>query len=797
MFQVIKREGEVTDFTLTKISDAIMKAFNATDVQNNNDVVDLLALRVTADFQGKVKDDGIHVEDIQDSVEKVLEQAGYAEAAKAFILYRKQREKMRTMTSTILDYKDVVNSYVKIEDWRVKENSTVTYSVGGLILSNSGAVTANYWLSEIYDQEIADAHRNADIHIHDLSMLTGYCAGWSLKQLITEGLGGITGKITSAPAAHLSVLCNQMVNFLGIMQNEWAGAQAFSSFDTYLAPFVKVDNLSYKEVKKCIEAFIYGVNTPSRWGTQAPFSNITLDWTVPSDLAELPAIVGGKEMDFCYKDCKKEMDMINKAFIETMIEGDANGRGFQYPIPTYSITRDFDWSDTENNRLLFEMTSKYGTPYFSNYINSDMEPSDVRSMCCRLRLDLRELRKKTGGFFGSGESTGSVGVVTINMPRIAYLSATKDDFYKRLNKMMDIAARSLKIKREVITKLLNEGLYPYTKRYLGTFENHFSTIGLIGMNEVGLNANWLRADMTDKRTQEFTKEVLNHMRNRLSDYQEQYGDLYNLEATPAESTTYRLAKHDRKRWPAIKTAGKPGDTPYYTNSSHLPVDYTTDIFDALDIQDELQTLYTSGTVFHAFLGEKLPDWRAAADLIRTIAENYKLPYYTLSPTYSICKEHGYLAGEQKICPHCGKVTEVYSRITGYYRPVQNWNDGKLQEYANRKEYDVAHSTLKKPIVTMVTLSDYDKPKASVTVEEPESIIYLFTTKTCPNCKLAKEYLKGINYLLIDAEENMELAAKYGVMQAPTLVVVQGDQVKKYVNASRIKQFADSFKEVLV
>ncbi len=797
VFQVIKREGEVTDFTLTKISDAIMKAFNATDVQYNNDVVDLLALRVTADFQSKVKDDGIHVEDIQDSVEKVLEQAGYAEAAKAFILYRKQREKMRTMTSTILDYKDVVNSYVKIEDWRVKENSTVTYSVGGLILSNSGAVTANYWLSEIYDQEIADAHRNADIHIHDLSMLTGYCAGWSLKQLITEGLGGITGKITSAPAAHLSVLCNQMVNFLGIMQNEWAGAQAFSSFDTYLAPFVKVDNLSYKEVKKCIEAFIYGVNTPSRWGTQAPFSNITLDWTVPSDLAELPAIVGGKEMDFCYKDCKKEMDMINKAFIETMIEGDANGRGFQYPIPTYSITRDFDWSDTENNRLLFEMTSKYGTPYFSNYINSDMEPSDVRSMCCRLRLDLRELRKKTGGFFGSGESTGSVGVVTINMPRIAYLSATKDDFYKRLNKMMDIAARSLKIKREVITKLLNEGLYPYTKRYLGTFENHFSTIGLIGMNEVGLNANWLRADMTDKRTQEFTKEVLNHMRNRLSDYQEQYGDLYNLEATPAESTTYRLAKHDRKRWPAIKTAGKPGDTPYYTNSSHLPVDYTTDIFDALDIQDELQTLYTSGTVFHAFLGEKLPDWRAAADLIRTIAENYKLPYYTLSPTYSICKEHGYLAGEQKICPHCGKVTEVYSRITGYYRPVQNWNDGKLQEYANRKEYDVAHSTLKKPIVTMVTLSDYDKPKASVTVEEPESIIYLFTTKTCPNCKLAKEYLKGINYLLIDAEENMELAAKYGVMQAPTLVVVRGDQVKKYVNASRIKQFADSFKEVLV
>lgn len=790
MFRVIKRDGEDADFTLAKINDAIMKAFNATNVQYNNDIVDLLALRVTAEFQNKVKDGQIHVEDIQDSVEKVLEQAGYAEAAKAFILYRKQREKMRNMKSTILDYKDVVNSYVKVEDWRVKENSTVTYSVGGLILSNSGAVTANYWLSEIYDEEIAEAHRNADIHIHDLSMLTGYCAGWSLKQLIKEGLGGITGKITSAPAAHLSVLCNQMVNFLGIMQNEWAGAQAFSSFDTYLAPFVKVDNLTYPEVKKCIEAFIYGVNTPSRWGTQAPFSNITLDWTVPNDLAELPAIVGGKEMDFKYKDCKKEMDMVNKAFIETMIEGDANGRGFQYPIPTYSITSDFDWSENENNRLLFEMTAKYGTPYFSNYINSDMEPSDVRSMCCRLRLDLRELRKKTGGFFGSGESTGSVGVVTINMPRIAYLSANKDDFYRRLNRMMDIAARSLKIKRGVISKLLDEGLYPYTKRYLGSFDNHFSTIGLIGMNEVGLNANWLRADMSDKRTQEFTKEVLNHMRNRLSDYQEQYGDLYNLEATPAESTTYRLAKHDKKRWPAIKTAGHPGDTPYYTNSSHLPVDYTVDIFDALDIQDDLQTLYTSGTVFHAFLGEKLPDWKAAANLVRTIAENYKLPYYTLSPTYSICKEHGYLAGEQKVCPHCGKATEVYSRITGYYRPVANWNDGKLQEYTNRTEYNVAASSLKRPMTSVVTLSNYAQ-EVEVKVEKPENVKYLFTTKTCPNCKLAKEYLKEEQYVIIDAEENMELAVKYGVMQAPTLVVVNGDDYKKYVNASNIKKYADS------
>ena len=789
MFKVVKRDGEVADFDLQKIGSAIEKAFDATRMQYNKDIVDLLKLRVTADFQKKIKNDKIDVESIQDSVENVLVQTGYADVAKAYILYRKQREKIRNMKSTILDYKEIVDSYVKVEDWRVKENSTVTYSVGGLILSNSGAVTANYWLSEIYDDEIAQAHRNADIHIHDLSMLTGYCAGWSLKQLITDGLGGIEGKITSAPARHLSVLCNQMVNFLGIMQNEWAGAQAFSSFDTYLAPFVKVDKLDYPEVKKCIESFVYGVNTPSRWGTQAPFSNITLDWTVPSDLAELPAIVGGKPQDFCYKDCKKEMDMINRAFIETMIEGDANGRGFQYPIPTYSITKDFDWSDTRNNRLLFEMTSKYGTPYFSNYINSDMEPSDVRSMCCRLRLDLRELRKKSGGFFGSGESTGSVGVVTINLPRIAYLSKTEEEFYKRLDHMMDISARSLKIKRDVISKLLDEGLYPYTKRYLGTFANHFSTIGMIGMNEVGLNAKWLCKDLTHVETQDFAKEVLNHMRDRLVMYQEEYGDLYNLEATPAESTTYRLAKHDKEQYPDIITAGEPGDTPYYTNSSHLPVSYTADIFDALDIQDGLQTLYTSGTVFHAFLGEKLPGWKAAAALVRKIAENYSLPYYTLSPTYSVCKEHGYLAGEHFTCPVCGKKSEVYSRITGYYRPVQNWNDGKTQEYKNRKLYDVKHSCMKKVKTSLVTLRNEE-----VEIKPVESVKYLFTTKTCPNCKIAKEMLKGEDYQIIDAEENQELVRKYGIMQAPTLVVTDGTKAKKYVNASNIKKYITDIKQ---
>ena len=806
MFNVIKRDGEVAAFQLSKITQAIEKAFQAQEKQYTPDMMEMLGLRVTADFQNKIKKDQVSVEDIQDSVENVLIQCGYSEVAKAYILYRKQREKVRNMKSTILDYKEIVNSYVKVEDWRVKENSTVTYSVGGLILSNSGAVTANYWLSEIYDKEIADAHRNADIHIHDLSMLTGYCAGWSLKQLIKEGLGGIEGKITSAPAKHLSVLCNQMVNFLGIMQNEWAGAQAFSSFDTYLAPFVKADHLTYPEVKKCIEAFIYGVNTPSRWGTQAPFSNITLDWTVPDDLAELPAIVGGKEMDFKYKDCKKEMDMVNKAFIETMIEGDANGRGFQYPIPTYSITKEFDWSDTENNRLLFEMTSKYGTPYFSNYINSDMQPSDVRSMCCRLRLDLRELRKKTGGYFGSGESTGSVGVVTINMPRIAYLSQDEDEFYERLDRLMDISARSLHIKREVIGKLLDEGLYPYTKRYLGSFDNHFSTIGLVGMNEAGLNARWLRADMADEKTQKFTKDVLNHMRERLSDYQEEYGELYNLEATPAESTAYRLAKHDKKHYPDIITAGHEGDTPYYTNSSHLPVDYTSDIFDALDVQDELQTLYTSGTVFHAFLGEKLPDWKAAATLVRKIAENYRLPYYTLSPTYSVCKEHGYIAGEHFICPTCGKKAEVYSRITGYYRPVQNWNDGKAQEYKNRTVYDILHSgaPAAKPVEaekkeeqpavggkhatrTMVTMT-----KDDVKIQHPDTVKYLFTTSTCPNCKIAKKMLAEAEeeYQLIDAEKNPELVSRYGIMQAPTLVVIEGDETKKYVNASNIQKYVE-------
>ena len=823
MYEVTKRDGAVAAFDIRKISAAIQKAFDAQERQSHPSVIDMLSLRVASDFEPKIRDGLITVEEIQDSVEKVLSEAGYADVAKAYILYRKQREKVRNVNSALLNYKDLVDDYLQINDWRVKENSTVTYSVGGLILSNSGAITANYWLSEIYDQEVADAHRSAAIHLHDLSMLTGYCAGWSLKQLIQEGLGGVPGKISSSPASHLSTLCNQMVNFLGIMQNEWAGAQAFSSFDTYLAPFVRVDNLTQKEVKQCVQSFVYGVNTPSRWGTQAPFSNITLDWTVPKDLENLPAIVGGRERDFTYGDCQREMDMVNKAFIELMIEGDANGRGFQYPIPTYSITRDFDWSETENNKLLFEMTAKYGTPYFSNYINSDMEPSDVRSMCCRLRLDLRELRKKSGGFFGSGESTGSIGVVTINLPRLAYEAADERDFYARLDRLMDVAARSLKTKRTVITQLLEAGLYPYTKRYLGSFDNHFSTIGLVGMNEAAMNASWLRKDLTHPEAQQFAKDVLNHMRERLSDYQEQYGDLYNLEATPAESTSYRFAKHDREQYPDIITANMDGD-PYYTNSSHLPVGYTEDVFSALDIQDELQTLYTSGTVFHAFLGEKLPDWKAAANLVRKIAENYRLPYYTMSPTYSVCRDHGYLTGEQYVCPVCGNKTEVYSRITGYYRPVQNWNVGKSQEFRDRRVYDIGRSTLRHngpnreqipaaeaPAAAeagaeapeMAGADNTEAPKmASVNADAPISTVpetpaaatgealRLFATRTCPNCRQAEKLLQeaGIPYVKLLAEENAELAGALGIRQAPTLVSGPDDAAVKMVGLGAVRRY---------
>lgn len=805
MNNVIRRDGTAVAFDPTKIENAVAKAFMATDELDARDISSVsraICLIVTTTLNGR-KLDAATVEEIQDEVESALMNCGYAKTAKAYILYRRQHANVRETKDTLLDYKKLIDGYIGTEkDWRVKENSTVTLSVGGLILSNSGAVTANYWLSEVYDEDVAEAHRNCFMHIHDLSMLTGYCAGWSLKQLIQEGLGGVPDRITSAPAKHLTTLCNQMVNFLGIMQNEWAGAQAFSSFDTYLAPFVKIDNLSYKDVKQSIQSFIYGVNTPSRWGTQAPFTNVTLDWTVPDDMVNMPALVGGKEMDFTYGDCKAEMDMVNKAFIEIMIEGDANGRGFQYPIPTYSITKDFDWSETENNKLLFEMTAKYGTPYFSNYINSDMSPSDVRSMCCRLRLDLRELRKKGGGFFGSGESTGSIGVVTLNLPRIAYLSSSKEEFYSMLDKYMDIAARSLDTKRRVINRLLEEGLYPYTKRYLGAFNNHFSTIGLVGMNETILNAKWIDSDITKPEGRDFSIEVLNHMRDRLSDYQEMYGDLFNLEATPAESTTYRFAKHDTEEFADIITAACKDQAPYYTNSTHLPVNYTEDIFDALEMEDEMQTLYTSGTVFHGFLGERMPDWKAAANLVKKIAYNFKLPYYTLSPTYSICENHGYIAGEHFSCPHCGNTTEVYSRITGYYRPVRNWNDGKSSEFENRKTYEpeelfsinrnlLDEAGVDLPRVGTQTLGRASEVTTATSKPDTDKLI-LVTTKTCPNCQAAKNYLNqaGIEYdvILADEADGAKIAGQYNISAAPTLIVQSGEEAELYSNVSNIRAY---------
>ncbi len=649
--KVVKRDGRIEQYDRGKIYNAVAKAIRAV----KGDIDDDLAEKLTRKTEEKLEKfmDGRHpnsvpaIEEIQDLVESVLIEAKEVDLAKAYILYRARHEVIRDTKKLMLDINATMDGYLSQSDWRVNENANVNFSLGGLILHNSGTITANYWLKNIYPESIASAHINADFHIHDLSMFSGYCAGWSLRQLIQEGLGGVPDKITSMPARHLNTLIQQVVNFLGIMQNEWAGAQALSSFDTYLAPFVKKDNLSDKEVKQSIQSFIFGVNTPSRWGSQAPFTNITLDWSVPADLADRPAIVGGKELDFTFGECQKEMDMINRAFIELMIEGDANGRGFQYPIPTYNITDDFIW-DTENARLLFEMTAKYGTPYFQNFINSDLNPEDVRSMCCRLQLDKRELRKRGGGLFGSDEFTGSIGVVTINLPRLGYMANSKRDFYKRLDHLMELSAESLVIKRKVINRLMDAGLFPYTKRYLKHLNNHFSTIGIVGMNECLLN--FLGEDITTEEGAEFAKEILDYMRNQLADFQEETGDLFNLEATPAESTSYRLAKHDKEQYPDIVASGS--SEPYYTNSSQLPVDFSTDIFESLDHQDELQTKYTGGTVFHAYLGEAVTDWKACMKLVRTIASHYKLPYFTISPTFSVCPIHGYLSGEHFHCPKC-------------------------------------------------------------------------------------------------------------------------------------------------
>lgn len=648
---VVKRSGEIAPYDRKKIESAIGKAIQA--VEKNLDpnraasLTDLVEERIRLQMAGNRAHSIPAIEEIQDIVESVLIENKEVEIAKAYILYRARHEAVRDAKNLMLDINKTMDGYLAQSDWRVNENANVNFSLGGLILHNSGTITANYWLNNIYSKEVADAHKHASFHIHDLSMFSGYCAGWSLRQLIQEGLGGVTDKITSKPAKHLSTLVNQIVNFLGILQNEWAGAQAFSSFDTYLAPFVKVDNLSEQQVRQCIQSYVYGVNTPSRWGSQAPFTNITLDWTCPEDLKNKKAIVGGKEQDFTYGDCQEEMNIINRQFIKIMLEGDAEGRGFGYPIPTYNITKNFDW-DSENAKLLFEMTSQYGTPYFQNFINSDLDPSDVRSMCCRLRLDKRELRKRGGGLFGSDEFTGSLGVVTINLPQIGYLAKTQEEFYKRLDYLMDLAKESLCVKRKVIQKLYDGGLFPYTKRYLKTLNNHFNTIGLCGMNECCLN--FLGCDITTSKGKQFAEEILTHMRQRMSDYQEKTGELFNLEATPAESTSYRLARHDKEQYPDIITSGT--TDPYYTNSSQLPVDYTTDIFEALDHQESLQTKYTGGTVFHTFVGEQIKDWKNCQNLVRTVFTNYKIPYLTISPVYSICPIHGYLSGEHFECPKC-------------------------------------------------------------------------------------------------------------------------------------------------
>jgi ribonucleoside-triphosphate reductase len=676
---VVKRSGDIEEYNRAKIAGAVAKAFTAVNAGEGGEErakkTDALTDRVEAMIGEMMAGRHPHsipaIEEIQDLVENALIEARETAAAKAYILYRAKHEAMRDVGRLMLDIDSTMDGYLKQSDWRVNENANVNYSLGGLILHNSGSITANYWLKNIYSPEVAEAHRNADFHIHDLSMFSGYCAGWSLRQLIADGLGGVADKITSRPARHLSTLMQQAVNFLGCLQNEWAGAQAFSSFDTYIAPFVKADNLSDKELKQCLQSFVFGVNTPSRWGSQAPFTNITLDWSCPADLKDKKAVVGGEETAFTYGECKPEMDRVNRLFIELMLEGDADGRGFQYPIPTYNITSDFDW-DSDNARLLFEMTARYGTPYFQNFINSDLDPGDVRSMCCRLQLDKRELRKRGGGLFGSDELTGSIGVVTINLPRIGYLARNEEDFYRRLDRLMVLAKESLTTKRKAVSRLLKSGLFPYTRRYLSTLENHFNTIGLVGMNECLLNFLGGNFSIATERGRAFALEALGFMRKRLADFQEETGELFNLEATPAESTSYRLAKHDKQRYPKIITAGGGGlagggaaggstGEPYYTNSTQLPVMQTEDVFDALDLQEELQAAYTGGTVFHTFLGEAVEDWRTCRDLVKTIARNYRVPYYTISPTFSVCPVHGYLRGEHFTCPRCREEREAEIR----------------------------------------------------------------------------------------------------------------------------------------
>lgn len=1120
-------------FNADFIEAALAKAMEATGEMTRpaKDIAKTAVLVIEQDY---VDEDGIvDVEECQEAAEKALFINGLFDTLMAYHEYRKAHNEVRRLemkkewarsvtegyvgTPVIDDITDISSEDIHDtsiakdnQSWRVKQNASVSYSIGGNVLNQSSMITEEYWLDTLYDPEIAALHRQKKFHLHDLGWLGGYCAGWNLKTLIEKGITGVPGKISSGPAHHLQALCNQMTNFLGIMQNEWAGAQAFSSFDTYLAPFVKADNLDYKTVKQAVQSFVFGINTPSRWGCvdtdtevlsaegfkkynelkkgdmiytwnngklelnpvkeivrkhwngkmhaykgrgynqtvntehrvlhkkhnfneyaisrsedifavktpyalpvkfsdselandqltdpmiilaamaytdgsfdyrdgkihkvtitkspnrfgneeltcaaaelgleftmsethseygpvnnytffgnnvrfiedlcgdksrihdrfmnlsmeqadlfltiwasfdgdedkrlcqydnttirdqlqqiaimaghcsyirsrklesgkftnyvkirqvkdiyptereefdydgevwcpnvengtavfrkdgcvyisgqcQAPFSNITLDWTIPDDLKNIPAIVAGKplvmdEKIITYGDCQAEADIINKAFMETMIEGDSEGRGFAYPIPTYSITKDFKWDDTENNRLLFEMAGKYGAPYFSNYINSDMKPSDVRSMCCRLRLDLRELRKQNGGNFGAGENTGSIGVVTINLPQIAYLAETEDDFFRRLEKIMTVAARSLETKRKVLTAYYHAGLYPYTKTYLpDAYKNHFSTIGIVGMNEACLNANWIRCSIEKETAHTWANKVLDFMREKLSDFQEQYGSMFNLEATPAESTAYRFARYDKQMYPGIITAGDIGGYPYYTNSTHLPVGATDDVFAALDLEDDMQCKYTSGTVFHCFLGEKMPNWKSAMQLVRTVAENYRLPYFTLSPVYSTCDSHGYLEGEQKTCPFCNRPTEVYSRITGYYRTVSNWNNGKASEFRERKSYDIRSSFWKhEKEIDMNPDTTAAEDQTADESTSPDAIWYLFKTHTCPQCKMLEDMgvldPYPVEKIFAEDPENKSLVEQLGIKSAPTLAIIENGTVTSYTGVSNIIAF---------
>jgi len=681
--KIRKRNGKIVDFDQEKITEAIWKAAKSVGGRDRN-LAQSLSGEVVEIIQEKFAEEIPGVENIQDIVEKVLIETGHATTAKAYILYRRQHETLRKLSSTFLEVEKIVSDYLSQIDWRVRENSNIGYSMSGLLMHVAGSVISNYTLDRIYPMEVADAHRNGDFHLHDLYFgLSGYCAGWSLKQLLYEGFNGVPGNIESNPPKHLDTALLQMVNFIGTLQNEWAGAQAFNSIDTYLAPFIRKDSLNFKETKQAIQKFVFNLNITSRWGSQTPFTNLTFDWMVPDDVKSEPVIIGGKLLDETYEDYQKEMDIINKAFLEVMMEGDRDGRPFTFPIPTYNLTRDFDWG-SENARILFEMTAKYGLPYFSNFINSDLNPSDVRSMCCRLRLDLRQLdRNITGGLFGSGDSTGSVGVVSINMPRLGYLSKNKEEFFKRLNYLMILAKDSLETKRKIVEKNMQAGLLPYTKRYLGTLKNHFSTIGPIGMNEACLNLFGKGIDSSEGK--EFALKVLSFMRRSLSDFQEETGHIYNLEAVPAEGTSYRLARIDKKKYPDIITAGE--GVPYYTNSTLLPVNKTDDLFSALRHQEPLQTLYTGGTVFHTFLGERMSSGASCARLLKKILYNTRMPYVTITPTFSICPDHGYIVGEHPLCPQCGKKAEVYSRVVGYFRPVSNWNEGKQEEFKQRQEYN--------------------------------------------------------------------------------------------------------------